>query len=95
MTCACCCICAAVPTAVPTAAQTAVPASLQLADRLNRVAEGCQRPQPLSVLLQVNTSGEETKHGCEPDEVSARASRASGLHHGMHARQTVSSGPVC
>jgi hypothetical protein len=47
----------------------AVPVLLQLADRLNRVAEGCERSQPLSVLLQVNTSGEETKHGCEPDEV--------------------------
>lgn len=46
-----------------------VPLLLQLADRLNRVAEGLQRSQPLSVLVQVNTSGEETKYGCEPDEV--------------------------
>jgi uncharacterized pyridoxal phosphate-containing UPF0001 family protein len=42
---------------------------LQLADKLNRAAEGCGRSQPLSVMLQVNTSGEETKYGCEPNEV--------------------------
>jgi hypothetical protein len=41
----------------------------QLADKLQRVASGLGRPAPLAVLLQVNTSGEASKHGCEPGEV--------------------------
>lgn len=41
----------------------------QLADRINRIAASLSRPDKLAVLLQVNTSGEETKYGCEPAEV--------------------------
>eukprot|EP00878_Enallax_costatus_P009568 GHUV01009998.1.p1 GENE.GHUV01009998.1~~GHUV01009998.1.p1 ORF type:complete len:254 (+),score=36.61 GHUV01009998.1:213-974(+) len=43
--------------------------SVKLADRINRIASGLSRSDKLSVLLQVNTSGEETKYGCEPSEV--------------------------
>eukprot|EP00775_Hariotina_reticulata_P006934 gene6934-7152_t len=43
--------------------------SSKLADRLNRIAEGLSRPSKLSVMIQVNTSGEETKYGCDPSEV--------------------------
>ncbi len=35
--------------------------------------------QPVDVLLEVNASGEESKHGFRPDEVAALADRLSGL----------------
>jgi hypothetical protein len=63
-----------------------VPLLLQLADRLNRVAEGLQRSQPLSVLVQVNTSGEETKYGCEPDEVRHATEAYTQWHQRTHKR---------
>lgn len=41
-------------------------ALLQLADRLNRIAAGLSRPAKLGVMVQVNTSGEESKYGVAP-----------------------------
>lgn len=45
----------------------------KLASRLNSAVAGSttrqQQQQPLSVLVQVNTSGEETKYGVEPSDV--------------------------
>ena len=38
----------------------------KLASRLDRLAEG--RPSPLQIMIQVNTSGEASKHGVEPAE---------------------------
>eukprot|EP00873_Tetraselmis_striata_P038287 jgi/Tetstr1/458551/TSEL_044954.t1 len=42
--------------------------SAKLANRLNNVVEGMGRP-PLNVMVQVNTSGEESKYGVEPEDV--------------------------
>eukprot|EP00882_Tetradesmus_deserticola_P003875 GHRQ01004099.1.p1 GENE.GHRQ01004099.1~~GHRQ01004099.1.p1 ORF type:complete len:255 (+),score=89.83 GHRQ01004099.1:556-1320(+) len=42
--------------------------SSKLADRLERIAAGLSRQQKLGVMLQVNTSGEESKYGCAPAE---------------------------
>lgn len=40
---------------------------LQLANKLNAAVSGQER-SPLKVFVQVNTSGEETKFGVEPDK---------------------------
>lgn len=40
--------------------------SKKLADRLDRASEGA-RASPLPVMVQVNTSGEETKYGVDPE----------------------------
>ena len=45
----------------------------KLADRLNRLCGELERPSPLRVLVQVNTSGEESKHGVEPQDATALA----------------------
>jgi pyridoxal phosphate enzyme (YggS family) len=42
--------------------------STKLADKLNKAVEATGRP-PLPVMVQVNTSGEESKHGVGPSEV--------------------------
>lgn len=57
---------------------------VQLADRLNRIAAGLSRPERLSVLVQVNTSGEETKYGCEPSEVVDIAQHISQKCEALH-----------
>lgn len=49
------------------------PGPAQLADRLHRIAGELGLATRLPVLLQVNTSGEESKYGCEPGEVVALA----------------------
>ncbi|GBD06758.1 hypothetical protein HRbin21_00563 [bacterium HR21] len=41
--------------------------SLHAADALNRWGE--RHGKPVHILLQVNTSGEQTKHGCAPEEL--------------------------
>lgn len=41
----------------------------QLANKLNNAVEALGRP-PLPVYVQVNTSGEDTKYGIEPSEVT-------------------------
>ncbi|GFR46991.1 hypothetical protein Agub_g8645 [Astrephomene gubernaculifera] len=42
--------------------------SVKLADKLNRAVEQAGRQEPLAVMVQVNTSGEESKHGVEPED---------------------------
>jgi PLP dependent protein len=50
---------------------------MQLADRLDRIAGELGRSQPLAVLVQVNTSGEESKHGVEPRDAPALAAHVA------------------
>ena len=50
----------------------------KLVDRLNRICGELGRETPLRVLVQVNTSGEESKHGVEPSEATALAAHISG-----------------
>lgn len=52
--------------------------SAKLADRLNRIATDLQRQQKLGVMLQVNTSGEESKYGCAPGEAVGLAQHIAG-----------------
>lgn len=40
---------------------------IKLANKLNKGCELVKREQPLKVMVQVNTSGEEQKAGCAPD----------------------------
>jgi len=40
--------------------------SLKLAQKLDQACQKVGRPTKLNVLIQVNTSGEESKSGCEP-----------------------------
>lgn len=42
----------------------------KIATFLDRACESADRQQKLKVLIQVNTSGEESKHGVEPNETS-------------------------
>ena len=42
--------------------------SAKLASKLDKACEQAGRTEPLRVLIQVNTSGEESKSGCEPTE---------------------------
>lgn len=58
---------------VPNLAMVETVDSTKLADRLNRIAGELGRPARLAVLVQVNTSGEETKYGCEPEQCVALA----------------------
>lgn len=51
----------------------------RLADRLNRAAES--RQMILDVFIQVNTSGEDTKSGVEPDEARELAAHVGALEH--------------
>lgn len=46
----------------------------KLADRLNRLCGELDRKDKLKILVQVNTSGEESKHGVEPVESTNLAS---------------------
>jgi hypothetical protein len=49
----------------------------QLADRLDRAVAAAGRAEPLAVAVQVNTSGEESKHGVDPPEVVALAAHVA------------------
>lgn len=51
--------------------------SVRLAQEISKVAAAHGRT--VNVLLQVNTSGEESKSGCEPDEITALAESAFSL----------------
>jgi len=42
--------------------------TVKLANALNKVCVKLERPEPLNVLVQVNTSGEAQKSGCQPEE---------------------------
>jgi pyridoxal phosphate enzyme (YggS family) len=53
--------------------------SLRLLTALEQAAAG--RPRPLPVLLEVNASGEPSKHGFPPDEVSGVVPHLAGLRH--------------
>ncbi|KXZ46351.1 hypothetical protein GPECTOR_44g3 [Gonium pectorale] len=57
----------AVVEGVPNLSMVETVDSTKLADRLNRAVEQAGRPEPLAVMVQVNTSGEESKYGVEPD----------------------------
>jgi pyridoxal phosphate enzyme (YggS family) len=50
---------------------------LKLAETLDRL--GKENDWTTRILLEVNTTGEETKHGFTPDEVPAVAARVAGL----------------
>jgi hypothetical protein len=43
------------------------PRAAQLAERLEKAAAAAGRAEPLGVMVQVNTSGEESKFGLQPD----------------------------
>ncbi|GAX86632.1 hypothetical protein CEUSTIGMA_g14040.t1 [Chlamydomonas eustigma] len=58
--------------AVPNLAMVETVDSTKLAHKLNKAVEGSGRP-PLSVMVQVNTSGEESKYGVGPSEVVSLA----------------------
>jgi len=47
--------------------------SERLATAVNNAWQKLQKIDPLKVFLQVNTSGEENKHGCNPEEASSLA----------------------
>ena len=53
--------------------------SLSLASALDR--EAGKLGKTLSVLVQVNISGEESKHGCGPEQAGALIAAAAGLSH--------------
>lgn len=57
--------------------------SLRLAERLDRAA--ANRGRGLDVLIQVNTSGEETKAGTDPTAAVALAEQVAALEH-LHLR---------
>ena len=57
--------------------------SLRLAERLDRAA--ATRGRRLDVLIQVNTSGEETKAGTDPSGAVALAEQVAALEH-LHLR---------
>jgi pyridoxal phosphate enzyme (YggS family) len=56
---------------VPNLAVVETVDSLKLAGKLNSACEAANRTLPLSVFIQVDTSGEDTKSGVEPAEVEA------------------------
>ncbi|GLC39504.1 hypothetical protein PLESTF_001853800 [Pleodorina starrii] len=58
----------AIVESVPNLAMVETVDSTKLADKLNRAVETAGRSQPLPVMVQVNTSGEESKYGVEPGE---------------------------
>ena len=58
-------------------------ASVRLAERLDRAAAA--RGRDLDVLVQVNTSGEETKAGVAPDEAAGIAEQVAACAH-LHLR---------
>lgn len=59
--------------AVPNLAMVETVDTAKLADKLNKAIEVMKRPEPLAIMIQVNTSGEESKHGIQPGEVVALA----------------------
>lgn len=52
---------------------------LELAEKLAARVAFEERPEPLRVLVQVNTSGEETKAGCAPEETLALCRAVAAL----------------
>ena len=52
-------------------------ASLGLAEQLSR--RSTDRPEPLEVMVQVNTSGEPTKSGCQPAQAADLAAMVGAL----------------
>ncbi|GIM16991.1 hypothetical protein Vretimale_19549 [Volvox reticuliferus] len=58
---------------VPNLAMVETVDSTKLADKLNRAVDLAGRTEPLAVMVQVNTSGEESKFGLEPGECVALA----------------------
>ncbi|KAI8474550.1 MAG: hypothetical protein J3K34DRAFT_366172 [Monoraphidium minutum] len=62
---------------VPNLAMVETVDSAKLADRLDRCAGAAGRTTPLAVAVQVNTSGEESKHGVEPSEAVALAAHVA------------------
>jgi pyridoxal phosphate enzyme (YggS family) len=64
--------------------------SSRLAERLDRVSEGCQRC--VDVLFQVNTSGEDAKHGFDEERAFDEILAASELP-GLRARGLMTMAP--
>ncbi|GIL44217.1 hypothetical protein Vafri_1741 [Volvox africanus] len=58
---------------VPNLAMVETVDSTKLADKLNRAVEVAGRTEPLRVMVQVNTSGEESKFGVDPGACVALA----------------------
>ncbi|MBI4358282.1 MAG: YggS family pyridoxal phosphate-dependent enzyme [Candidatus Omnitrophica bacterium] len=63
---------------------------LELAEALEKQAK--KAAETVDLLIQVNTSGEETKHGFEPDVVEAAVSKISGMGR-LKIRGLMSIGP--
>lgn len=57
--------------------------SAKLATLLSAACAACGRTTPLDVMLQVNTSGEESKHGVAPGDAPALAKHIAGCS-GLH-----------
>jgi PLP dependent protein len=64
--------------------------SARLADAVARVGE--ERESPISVLMQVNVSGEESKGGFRPEEIAAEGERWLGLR-GLDVRGVMTMAP--
>jgi|SRR5687768_14579227 len=62
----------------------------RLADAVARVGEG--RGTPVSVLMQVNVSGEESKGGLRPEEIAVEGERWRGLR-GLHVSGVMTMAP--
>ena len=67
--------------AVPNLAMIETVDSTKLADKLNKQIEGRAGRSPLRVMVQVNTSGEESKYGVEPGQVVELAKHIQQLRH--------------
>jgi PLP dependent protein len=65
--------------------------STRLLDAVDRKAQA--RPGPLDVLLEVNVSGEEAKHGFTPEETGPALRHAAGLD-GLRVTGLMTMGPV-
>ncbi|KAL6752115.1 hypothetical protein V8C86DRAFT_3141493 [Haematococcus lacustris] len=72
----------AVVEGVPNLAMVETVDSVKLADRLDKAVSATQRSTPLPVMVQVNTSGEASKHGVEPADCVALAA-----HIARHCRR--------
>lgn len=64
----------------------------KLAEKLAEVCADLGRT--LDVLVQVNATGEEQKHGAQPDDVPALAQLVAGLAPALNLRGTMAMGPL-
>ncbi|KAG2486133.1 hypothetical protein HYH03_015226 [Edaphochlamys debaryana] len=62
---------------VPNLAMVETVDSTKLADKLNKAVEASGRAGTLDIMVQVNTSGEESKYGVDPGEAVALATHVA------------------